>query len=104
MKGLNRKQGSCRKAIQTTNCSLTNHRIRCCGRVLSMDEVSLITNNSQDESIQITQEKGQGRRMRNNRGQGQGQRMGNALGLRQRQGKARKRLNTQRQGQGQGQE
>ena len=75
MQELNMRRGNCRRSAQATNCTQKLQRVRCCGRVLSEQEVS-------DQLL--LNKRGQGRRMAN--GQGQGKRMGNGQGKRMENG------------------
>jgi len=71
------------QAEQRTNCTQKSQRIRCCGRVITEQEVN-------DELLRNGQ--GQGKRMANGQGQGQGKRMANG------QGQGKRMANGQGQG------
>ncbi|MGL1955754.1 MAG: hypothetical protein OCD00_00345 [Colwellia sp.] len=77
MKTLDMRQGYCRRAAQinqAVNLPRPQQRIRCCGRVLSEQEIDLFAEKKQGRG------QGKGQRMGNGQGQGQGQRMGNCQG------------------------
>ena len=97
--------------VQPANCTQPIPRVRCCGRVISEQELNnglLINNygkgrkmmNNINSDIQNGQGRGQGRGIQNGQGQGQGQGRGMQNG--QGQGQGRGMQNGQGQGQGRG--
>jgi len=90
MQTLKMRQGNCRRTAQVNqavNCTLTYQRIRCCGQVLSEQEITLLTENKQGRgrgkrqriaSVQGTDNNnGQGQCMSNRQGRGQGKNKAN---------------------------
>ena len=85
MQELNMKKKNCHRfsaqAEQRTNCTQKSQRIRCCGRVITEQEVNdELLRNGQGQGKRMANGQGQGKRMANGQGQGQGKRMANGQG------------------------